>query len=822
MMVELSARAAGINTATIAFHSLHRNIPDMQVLKKGTSGTWILNPERMDAVKKRVEFYLANLQAKVIVINDEATLEFFTGYRSLDLCRGSVYMYGEIPCIVVDNILKLNTVNHFNWVMHEDCKKINRWVEDKRRKEPKFSYQVVANQSDIDRCVSDCANAHLIAVDSETALGMLSSIQYSALMPDGKVVTYVFPFIDPTKAGGIYWDTPDLEVAAWNACKSINGNAVIKTLQNGAYDCAYFIKYRIPLNNYLLDSLHLFHSIWTEAPKKLNFISSMLLDHCQYWKDESKGDKDETVPKDPERLWRYWRYGALDTWHTLLDTIWLVRIIAKLDWARSNYNVEFSLQVGPALAGSMRGFRVDRKRQWQKKEAWQEESEAALKKLRIMVDNEEFNPNSPYQVASLIYDVLGAKPIPQRGKNKKSSRSVDEKVLENIRIKHQLFAVYIDEIWEAKKPANNISKYGPLHTIEDANGKEKWIGMRLENGRWLYALGAAGTETGRFNSKGHQFWVGQAAQNVPDRIKDMVVADEGYFFLEIDYSQSDAYYVAHEAEDEKYIATMLGDRDTHCVHAEHFFKVPYDKIYEAYKRKEDWVVHPLKGVRQNTKRIVHGSNFQMSGFTLYITMKHDAAIAAAIQLGYVDAGTWGLDKLVTFCQKLLDSYHVLYPRLRPWFRKSLDDAIANGNKATCAFGRTRLFFGNMAKSPDIQRELSAYYGQGGTSGAINKTLLDYYYRSDLEEHGTMFLTQTHDSILWQIPIDRIDLARKCLTLMEQPCMIKGREFTVPAEGKCGFSWGDKWMVGFNPDLADSELLHKMRQHEMEMQTRNYG
>ncbi len=831
-MVTEACKQSKLDIAQIAFHSIEQYVPGMYVKKAKTKNKWIINEAKRSAFFTRLDFYIKNVRPKIIVINDVPTLEFITGYNSLDLCRGSVYMYKDIPCIVVDDILKTKNVKYYSWVVGQDLGKIRRWLANEKRAEPKFDYVVCDDYDSLSALMDLTYNESiLIATDIETSHNFITCIGYSLLLVDGRIINYVVPFVDPTEEDGCYWKTEELEIRAWQTVRQVNSCQAFKTMQNGQYDSAYFIKFHIPTKNYLFDSLHLIHSIWPEIPKKLNFISSLVMDHCQYWKDESKGDKDkqnknETVPQTKEGLQRYWRYNALDCWHTLIDTCFLLRFISKppLDWARSNYATEFSLQVGPALAGSMRGLLVNKDRQRHKRNVAQKEANQMLHDLRIMCDDDEFNPNSPGQVKSLIYDVLGAKPVKQKGRKKGPEKGTGEKILENIRnTQHPIFGMYIDKILGSKKPMNNITKYGPSYKGEDG----KWKGLYLLNNRWMYSLSAAGTETGRFSSKGHHYWVGNQVQNVPPEIRDQVVADKGYFFFEADYSQSDAYYVAHEAEDLKYIETMLsgmrGEKDTHCMHAEFFFKKPYDEIYEGYKAKEDWVVHSTKGVRQNTKRIVHGANFQMAGFTLYLQiMGHDATVESAKALGFKDAHTWPQARLVNFCQELLDAYHVLYPGLRPWFQRSLEEAIKSGNKATCAFGKTRLFFGNMATDKNIQRELSAFFGQGGTAGAINKTLNDYYYRSDLEKKGVMFQTQTHDSILWQVPISDAHLARNLLTLMKQPCIIKGRSFEVPIDAKCGFSWGDRCMIGYDEFLPDEKLVNKMIANENKWERDNYA
>lgn len=804
-MLERYMHRVKLNPANIFFVSLHHKVSKMWVRKAKTKNKWICNSEKHDDVIKELDHYIKATKCSLIVVNDAATLGFITGnYTSLDLCRGSYYNYAGIPVLVTDSVLKAHTVKHFPWVMLQDLRKIKRWFEGEKRHEPKFNYSVVRNLVDIQLAMAFLNDCFFISTDIETAKDFITCVGFTGIQHDGNIWSFVFPFYNPLKPNNCHWDTEDEEVTAWKAVREICSNESIKTLQNGSYDSAYFIKYNIMLRNYFTDSLHLFHSIWTEAPKKLNFLTSLFVDHCRYWKDEAKGEKDERVPSTPDGIERYWRYNALDCHNTLLVTVFLLHYISRpgLDWARVNYNVEFSSQIGPALAMSMRGSLLNKSRQSRKTIAWLEEHQKNLKDLRIMVDDDEFNPNSPFQVASLLYDVLGVTPIKMKGKKKLGEHSTDEKILKLIRVQHPIFAKYIDTIWGTKKPLNNCSKYG----TPSVNKTGKPIGLRTLNNRFMYSYSASGTETGRYSGKDHQFWIGTNPQNVPDKaVRDMIVADPGYVFFEPDYSQSDNYFVAFECEDADMMQIVTDDRDTHAVHAEFFFKKKYADIVAGHRENLDWVDHPTKGVRMNTKRIVHGSNYRMMGFTLYVTMGHEAVVETALQLGYKDAATWDRNKLVKLCETLLRAYLKLYPKLPEWFDTSVREAVKNGNRATCAFGRTRVFFGDLANDAAIQRELSAYFGQGGTAGNINDTLIKCYWESDLEKQGLLLMMQTHDSILTMVPEDKLWLCRKFLTIMEKECIVKERKFTVPVDANIGRSWGKKGMLPWRRDIELAEI-----------------
>jgi DNA polymerase I-like protein with 3'-5' exonuclease and polymerase domains len=228
-----------------------------------------------------------------------------------------------------------------------------------------------------------------------------------------------------------------------------------------------------------------------------------------------------------------------------------------------NFRQSFRAILGPGIAMSARGTRLNRKLQTAMAVVNQEDSDAALKALRVMTDNASFNPNSPTQVTALIYDVLGAQPLPaRRGRSarKSGARSADEKVLEIIRTQHPLVDLVIEKIWEAKKPANNVSKYGPNS-------------LQLLNNRLLYVMDPIGTETGRWASRKSHLWIGTQTQNVPYEMRAMYEPDPGYVFFDVDYSKADFWHTAYASRDEKMLQVAADPAiDLHCHHASQFFR----------------------------------------------------------------------------------------------------------------------------------------------------------------------------------------------------------------------------------------------------------
>ena len=808
--LEEFAKTVELSGADFFYICIERAVRDLWLQK--TAKTKVPRPEKKAEVLATVRDYIKKIRPKIIVINDPLMLEYLTPARttSLSLTRGSVYQFDGLPCIVFDDIQKVNysELKYYTFVFVRDMLKLKRWLGDEQHFEPKFVYSVINSPEEARNCLEFLRECLLIATDIETGgPNLITSIQYAGLHKDGRVRTFVFPFLLTTREGGMYW-TGDIEIEIWQIVREINDLPVPKTMHGGMYDCAYFIVYNCPPRNYFYDSMYMFWSLYCEAPKKLNFVSSLCLDHVRYWKDDLKASKEDTMPRTEEQWNMYWRYGAADSHYTLLDTLYLAQLMAvpHLAWSRDNYSKVMRLQIGPGLWMSMQGFKTDQRRLKIKGRKLLEEREKMLRDLRIMVDDPDFNPESNDQVAQLIYDILGAQEIKTRGKKKYPPRTTDKKVLVTfIRDQHPLIARYIDQVIGTKEPANTYSNY-----------IKKQLGL---NGRFHFTINFCGTETGRASSGQSQFWVGRNAQNVPKDMRDAFIADDGYVIFEADYSQSDAYFVAFESGDMQLIITVTDERDTHAVHAEFFFKEPYDKIVAAHAVESDWTDHPITGIRQNSKRIVHGSNFQMQGFTMYMTMQgRDAVVATAHAMGHEDAHLWSLKQLVAFCDTLSDGYYQMYPGLPTWFTESAEECHKNGNRATCAFGLTRIFFGDILHDNAVQRELSSFYGQGGTSGNINRSLLELYYESDLRQKGMRLMTETHDSITVQVPIEKLELCNELLTIMERRVIIKGREFIVPAEGKMGLSWGPKSMV---PWISGKTTIEEIRAKDKEWHEEHY-
>ena len=738
-------------------------------------------------------------KTNIFLILSQAANAMVSGYLSLDLTRGSRYDYHDCVFFVIDHIQKMFTTNEGKWVLGQDLKKVNRLIIGKPRKYPKFTYEVARTTTDLQKFVAELGKARFIASDIETSgkPSMISCIAYTGFFDDGHWHTYVVPLINPTRPNNAHWATEADEVQAWSAIRAINALPNSRFIfHNGQYDGSYLVRYCVPTVNYLWDTEHMWHSLFCELPKSLKYVTSFANDYYRYWKDEiSGGEEDDsgkksksTIPTTVSGIERYWRYNALDTYNTMCCFCYCVALMSATDWSVRNYSTEFALQMF-YLGVGYRGFKTSRYRLDQIIKDKYKEASTELRRLRYWLSQPDFNIGSPSQKQDLFYSVLGAKPVKIHGKE---TRSTDKIALGQIQYQHPLIKRFVDQLHKVTVPNKLISDFS---------------NCELDNGRMLYSINAAGTNTSRASSSNSPFWIGRNMQNIAPIIRESMVADDGYILFDIDYSQSDNYFVAYESEDEKCIEVVCDPRDTHCIHTAHFFKMSYEDAYnDPHKKAKD-------SPRSCTKKIVHGCNYEMQERTMFLNicaeLGKDALFKAAELLGYKDAWTLSDQALIKICKQLQESYFELYPHLKTWDTRLIKECYENGGTLTTAFGFTRKFFGNYIADKAVHRTMASLKGQGGTGGNINRSMYQFYYgrgdgRPSLHKRGARLLVQVHDSLVGEVPLDNMELLDELIDIMEQPVTIKGREMHVPVEADVGFTWS-KAMKGYTKGDGNKHL-----------------
>lgn len=570
-------------------------------------------------------------------------------------------------------------------------------------------------------------NAILLAVDIETYVGdehrRIHCVGYAALFADGTTHSVVVPYKD---------------MLAHQFVRNVNANAVPKIFQNGMYDNLYFLRFNSPCNNWLYDTQHLFHSWYSELPKRLDFITAFSVRSIRYWKDDAAGSEHNLF-----------EYNARDCWATLISFCSL--ILEVPDWARSNYLLEFPL-VFPCLHMEADGLSLDRGKFDSAKQAAEEKLELHRAKLAAWF-GESFNPGSPDQCKRLL-KVLGMGDV----------ESADSKAMVACAAVHPFNERIVSEILAYRKQAKLLSTYF------------KW--EKFWNGRLYYKTNPAGTDTGRMASTESSFWSGLQIQNIPAKggVKDYIVADAGYKIGECDFSQAEARCVGYMSGCMSLIELVESDKDYHSWNAHKFFGVPYEQI--------------TKDLRQLAKRVGHGANYCMGPAVLLETMGAKAVAEARLLLRL--PAKWTLTQV---CQHLLKTYENAYPEVKKDWYDDIKRTIKLTKKLTSPLGWTRYFFSDPTLSKPAMNAAVAHGPQNLNSGVLNKVFYKIWHSTMYGDlRGKVRLkAQIHDSILYCYNTD--DSPAAVQELMRYPISVRDphgvtRTMLIPSDMNSGeTSWG---------------------------------
>lgn len=846
----------GIPRESIAITNIYGLVDKPLKKYKANEKLWKFDNTKLDKIHAAFSQRVRAIKPTLIVVSCPAILGVLSGgdvrESTLDKMRGGLYSFEDIPVIVVLPITAINQRVDNRLVVNEDgeedkqtpyrvpdgqqillwdWQKVGRFYQGKQRVAPPFKYSVCRTLNDVFAARDYLAECILLAPDIETGNYPpgLTCAGYTGILPNGAIHSFVIPLHDTTNESGCYWSEED-HVLVWSVIEDINNLPNLKTMHNGSYDASYFIRDRAPLRNWLLDSMVLWWSLYMELPKKLGFVASVLCDNYTYWKDDIKGVEEEGAVANLEA---YWRYNALDTYYTLLSTLYLVALLARNKAMQINYN-DAMLRVFSGLAMSMRGVAVDRKRMAEHRTNLEAELEKRTNHFRWLIDEPDFNINSSPHKKSLLYDVFGLRERTDKGRfvdpNKSAAggntASAGKIPLKLAKSEHPLFKYILDELEAAMEPRTQLSNvFG--YTQED--GKVKG-GLFMPCGRLRTSFSAVGTETTRFSSKKSAFWDGGNLQNIRGAYRDFIVPAENCVFLDVDYSQSDDVFMAYESQDPDKIAVVESGLDGHAVNGELFFGKSYDSIIDGKRRHDPLIVHPIFGIRQLAKKIVHGTNFQMAAMTLYVTMGREAVIEAARLLGIPNPDSLNQDALVQVCGRLMGTYRKKYKRLtaKEYYREIAEE-LKTKRAITNCFGITRQFLGDPSDN-GTQREATAFIGQSATGSNMNRVMYEVDHgfipkrfrdgpnpdalckplKMTRESHGFSFHLQVHDNFVSQLDTTHgrwKEAAHNLLQVMNRPVIIHGRMVRVAAEAELGLRWGKNMTSWDGKDPYDLDRIH---------------
>lgn len=361
----------------------------------------------------------------------------------------------------------------------------------------------------------------------------------------------------------------------------------------------------------------------------------------------------------------------------------------------------------------------------------------ALRAQIIALAGEDFNIDSPKQLAHILFEVIGLTPI----KKNQRGYSTNASVLKELAKVHELPELV-------------------LHYREYAKVKSTYIDalprMRKEDGRIHTSFNEMVTTTGRLSSSDPNL------QNIPVRtefgrqIRECFVPlAEGEVFLSADYSQIELRLLAHLSGDEHLIDAFLSGEDFHAKTASRVFDVPLEEVT------------PL--LRSRAKAVNFGIVYGQQAFGL----------AQSLDIPFGDA------------KDMIDRYFAAYSGVRAYLDRIVEEAKERGYAETL-FGRRRYIAelkAHTAQQRGFGERTAMNHPMQGTAADIIKIAMRQVQDELLAQGAkTKLILQVHDELDFSVPRDELE----DVSAMVKKTMESVVELAVPlsVDVSSGANWAE--------------------------------
>jgi len=348
---------------------------------------------------------------------------------------------------------------------------------------------------------------------------------------------------------------------------------------------------------------------------------------------------------------------------------------------------------------------------------------------------ERFNLNSPSQVAHVLFEKLGLKPLK---KTKGGKYSTSAEVLE--------------ELAASSDVARHILEFRKYQKLKSTYVEALPNMVNPKTNRIHTSFHQTGTATGRLSSSEPNM------QNLPKRDKEskeirkaVVPQEKGWKILNADYSQIELRVLAHLSDDENLIRAFAEGRDIHKLTASKIFGVDESQV-------DDWMRSVGKMV-----------NFAIVyGVTPY-------GLAARTNLSKEEAG------------RIITNYFNSFPRVREYIHRCVQEAKRKGYVRTL-FGRKRDIPQFKSKNKNVIQEgerIAINTPVQGTAAEIMKIAMVEIDKK-LQNKRTKMILQVHDELVFEVPEDELKEVEEVVKETMEHCV----ELKVPL--KVDIEIGDHW------------------------------
>jgi DNA polymerase-1 len=352
----------------------------------------------------------------------------------------------------------------------------------------------------------------------------------------------------------------------------------------------------------------------------------------------------------------------------------------------------------------------------------------------------EFNINSPKQLAAVLFEKLGLKPI----RKTKTGYSTDEDTLTQLATQHELPAQIVNYRSLSKLKSTYVDALPEL--------------VNPETKRLHTSLNQTVAATGRLSSTEPNL------QNIPVkgeyglRIREAFIAPPGHTLLCADYSQIEPRILAHLSQDPRLLAVFAKGEDIHMATAMEIFGLPSSQI--------------TRDMRRVAKTVVFGIVYGISPFGL------------ASNIGVTQAEA----------RKYIETFFEKFSAVRALMDRNIEEGKTKGYTTTI-LGRRRPIPELQSGDP-VQRGFGERMAvnspiQGSAADLIKVAMINVNNLLHREMPHMKMILQVHDELIFEVPEKDLEEAKH---LVKQEMEATGKKIGLSVPLKVDLGTGHNWRV----------------------------
>ncbi len=505
-----------------------------------------------------------------------------------------------------------------------------------------------------------------------------------------------------------------------------------------------------------------------EKPHNLGFCASVYTDNVDSW----KADHTATTAKSDRELHLY---CAMDGCANARIIEPLQLIIKKRNQVHLIEREKILQHVGVKMY--QKGMGVDLEKLQTLRVEYSQKVAILVAKLRTLISNPAFNPNSTTHLGDLIFREWGLKPCvysKETGEPSLGKKALIKMVTTYGLSPHQLSV--INTVREYRKVSKVVSTYlNPMVSWD----RTTQYGYFLSDGRVHPSYNRL-PATGRYSSSEPN------AQNQPYLLRAIYAPAPGHCYVGADADQLELRGIAEEADAKRMLGIINSGADAHnetmrIVYGEGIWNM--DGAPADHTHKGSGLFSKTRGVTKNVRYAWQ--------YSAGIKTIHETIISVEDKDGTLPYGKMQVDEI----RRIADGLKEADPEIPQWWDAIVNQYRRQGYIADTIWGRRRDFLDEQKPNGIINHPI-----QSGGASIIHEAMIELLYgeqewfatTSELKGRETVpedwLINQCHDSLLLEPPDHLGNEVKEILQAAMNRRRKVGAKLTYTAEADVGYSW----------------------------------